>query len=138
MGARGIGIDTVHVPEFRGQVDEPGSAFVEGTFTAREIVASSDRADGDRARHLAVRFAAKEAFLKAWACLFWGEPMRVEPPVDMREIEIETDAWGRPRLLLSGAIGRALEASGPVQTMVSMSHDGPNAVAVVILESADA
>lgn len=137
MRARGIGIDTVHLPDFRNQVDEPGSAFVEGTFTTREIAASSGRADNDRARHLAVRFAAKEALLKAWACMFWGEPMRVPPPVDMREIEVESDVWGRPRLRLSGAIGQAVEASGPLQVMVSMSHDGPSAVAVVILESID-
>ncbi|MCC6620735.1 MAG: holo-ACP synthase [Deltaproteobacteria bacterium] len=126
----GIGIDVVHLPSFRDQLVDPGSAFVAGTFTRAEIAASEGRADGDPARHLAARFAAKEAFLKAWASMHWGEALRLEPPIDLREIEVELDAWGRPRLVLTGAVARTI---GPVRALVSMSHDGPIATAIVQL-----
>jgi holo-[acyl-carrier protein] synthase len=131
VSVQGIGIDTVHLPTFGEQLADTRSDFVVGTFTRAEIATCEGRADGDRTRHLAVRFAAKEAFLKAWACAHWGEPLVLEPPIDLREIEVECDAWGRPRLVLTGAVRRAI---GDVNARVSMSHDGPTAMAVVLLE----
>ena len=132
--ATGLGIDTVYLPDFREQLADPASGFVRGTFTAAELACSESRPSRDPARHLAARFAAKEAFLKAWDSAFWGR----NPPIEvasLRDIEIVSDAWGRPSLAFHGAVAVAL---GPdVAAHVSLSHDGPNAVAVVVLSFTD-
>lgn len=125
-----MGIDTVYLPDFREQLADVSSGFVAGTFTAAEIACAETRPSHDPARHLAARFAAKEAFLKAWDSTFWGRNPPMEQ-VDLREIEIVCDAWGRPSLVLHGKVAAALGAH--VKAHVSLSHDGPNAVAVVVL-----
>ena len=38
----GIGIDLVHVPDFRAQLDVPGTRFVDGTFTGAEQQTCTD------------------------------------------------------------------------------------------------
>jgi len=125
-----MGIDLVYMPDFREQLADPSSSFVAGTFTAAEIASAENRPSQDPPRHLAARFAAKEAFLKAWDSTFWGRHPPLER-VDLREIEIVCDAWGRPSMVLHGAVAARL---GPdVTANVSMSHDGPNAIAVVAL-----
>lgn len=128
--ATGLGIDMVYLPDFREQLADGASGFISGTFTAAEIACADSRPGHDPARHLAARFAAKEAFLKAWDSAFWGR----NPPLEvasLRDIEVVSDAWGRPSLALHGAVAAAL---GPeVTSNVSLSHDGPNAVAVVVL-----
>jgi len=125
-----IGIDTVYLPGFRDQLADRASTFVQGTFTQAERALAQSCHDRDPARHLAVRFAAKEAFLKAWDSSYWGR----KPPlaaVDLRDIEVVSDAWGRPALAFHGSVAAAL---GPgAVAKVSLSHDGPNAVAVVAL-----
>ena len=128
-----VGIDTVHLPSFRDQLADPASAFVLGTFTAAERVASAHRPSGDVARHLAARFAAKEAFVKAWDGAYWGKEPLIER-ADLGEIEVVSDPWGRPALQLHGAVAAAVAKLGPVRACVSLSHDGDHAVAVVTLE----
>lgn len=129
----GIGVDHVSLPEFREQLSDGASSFVEGTFTAGERRGCEGRASGDPGRHLAARFAAKEAFIKAWSGSRWGLSP-VLGSVDMRDIEVETDRWGRPRLVLRGELESAVVADGPYRLHVSLTHDGPTAAATVILE----
>ena len=80
-------------------------------------------------RHLAARFAATEAFIKAWSSSRWGSPPLLRS-VDMREIEVIQDPWGRPSLRLHGDVARA---AGRLDAHLSLSHDGGVAVAFVIL-----
>ena len=127
-----IGIDMVFLPDFRAQLADPASAFATGTFTRAELAAAEARAGGDPAPHLAARFAAKEAFLKAWDGLFWGRTPPLER-VDLRDIEVVSDAWGRPSLALHGAVAATFRQD--LSARVSLSHDGPNAIAVVTLSS---
>ncbi len=127
MTIRGIGVDLVDVDSFAKQLDQPGTAF-ERNFTAGELADARDRRT-DPARHLAVRWAAKEAVIKAWsASLFGAGPVLDE--VVHHEIEVVTDAWGRPRIRLHGDVARHL-AAGDLH--VSLSHDGNMAIAYVIL-----
>ena len=63
MGIVGVGIDLVSITEFAGQVDQPGTVFSE-TFTPGERRDASDKSSS-AARHLAARWAAKEAVIKA-------------------------------------------------------------------------
>lgn len=65
MGIVGVGIDLVSIPDFAEQVDQPGTVFAE-TFTPGERRDASDKSSS-AARHLAARWAAKEAVIKAWS-----------------------------------------------------------------------
>lgn len=126
-----VGVDVVDLPAFRAQLEDPASRFATQTFTESERVSSSLRPGADPARHLAARFAAKEAFLKAWDGAFWGRPPPLEGPVDLREIEVVSDPWGRPTLSFHGRVADLLPRA--LETSISLSHDGPVAIAVVHL-----
>jgi holo-[acyl-carrier protein] synthase len=122
-----LGVDLVDVPAFAEQLSDTASGFVAHTFTARE----QRTAKGD-ARRLAARFAAKEAFVKAWSGSRFGQPPLLGE-IDLREIEVVDDGYGRPGIRLHGALA---DAVGPVATHLSLSHDGAAAIAFVMLERA--
>ncbi|OBK21460.1 holo-ACP synthase [Mycobacterium asiaticum] len=129
MGIVGIGIDLVSIPDFAEQVDQPGTVFA-ATFTPGERRDASDKSSS-AARHLAARWAAKEAVIKAWS----GSRFAQRPvlPKDIyRDIEVVTDMWGRPRVRLSGEIAKHL---ADVTIHVSLTHDADTAAAVAILET---
>jgi holo-[acyl-carrier protein] synthase len=126
-------MDIVEIAGFRRQLADVASCFADQTFTAQERQVASRRPSGDPAQHLAARFAAKEALIKAWSSLRVGRPPALAH-VDMREIEVICDAWGRPTLRLHGNVARLLAGA---QTRLSMSHDGGFASATVLLYPSD-
>ena len=130
----GIGIDLVDIDAFRDQLADPASSFVDGTFTLNEQEACQERPGRDPARHLGARFAAKEAFIKAWSGSNWSQEPALKH-IDMREVEVVQDHHRRPRLKLHGRVAQALEKLGPHQLHVSLTHDGSSAGAVVVLET---
>ena len=90
----------------------------------------------EEARHLAARWAAKEAFVKAWSAALHGSPP-VMGHVAWHEIEIVSDPWHRPGIALHGEAARAFaESVGRARIHVSLSHDGPMAAAQAIVEAA--
>jgi holo-[acyl-carrier protein] synthase len=136
MGTRGIGIDLVAVEPFAAQLAAPGSAFAERTFTAGELRAAAAGAGGS-AQHLAGRFAAKEAFVKAFSGARPGRAP-VQPDMDWRDVEVRSDGWGRPVLVLHGRLAEAVRAAlGPVALHVSITHEPATAAAVVLIEDED-
>lgn len=126
----GVGTDLVALDAFRAQLGVPGTAFVEGTFTEGEVREARSRPDGDVGRHLAARFAAKEAFVKAWDGSNFGLPP-VKHRADLREIEVVCDAWGRPSIRTHGHVAQVTVG---LLAHVSLTHDGDLASAVVVLE----
>lgn len=135
MSVLGTGIDVVAVEAFREQLSVAASGFVAATFTDAEQ-RDAARPAGDPVARLAARFAAKEALVKAWSGARLGRPPALAA-VDVREIEVRLDPWGRPSLHLHGAVRRALLDLGangaPPVAHVSLSHDGGVATAVVVL-----
>lgn len=127
MSILGVGVDLVFVPDFATQLDEPGTRFGQ-VFTPGERADAHSRGT-DLARHLAVRWAAKEAVIKAWSDALHGRPPVLSESVH-RDIEVVCDAWGRPRIRLFGDVGAHLSAD---QLRVSLSHDGDYAIAYVLL-----
>lgn len=132
-----LGTDLVHVPGFAQQLREPGTRFGEA-FTAAERRAARRRAEvsGQEAQHLAGRWAAKEAFIKAWSAGLYGSPnpVAVEDLV-WQYIEVVSDQWGRPGLRLHEPLASAVaESVGEVHWSVSLSHDGEYATATVLGE----
>lgn len=134
MGIRAVGIDLVAVDGFAEQLGSVGSAFAEQTFTARELRAASGHAGA--AQRLAGRFAAKEAFVKAFSSARPGHAP-VLPDMDWREVEVIPDAWGRPVLTLHGALAAAVDSTlGPIDLHLSVTHEPTMAAAVVVIEAA--
>ena len=135
MTVLGVGVDLVHVPSFADQLDQPGSEFAE-VFSPGERRDANGRTT-DAARHLAARWAAKEAVVKAWSSSIYGTaPVMDAGAVDggaLRLIEVVTDAWGRPRIRLHGEIAKHLEGC---MVEISLSHDGDYATAYAVLHHA--
>lgn len=129
----GVGLDVVDVAGFAEQLGDEASGFVEATFRPAELRTVSPDPER-RAWHLAGLFAAKEAFVKAWSASRRGRPPLLAT-VDLREIEVVDDGFGRPGLRLHGEVRQALAEPGPPTMHVSISHDGGVAAATVILES---
>ncbi|HEY5522055.1 MAG TPA: holo-[acyl-carrier-protein] synthase [Desulfuromonadaceae bacterium] len=123
----GIGTDIVAIERFQRFMDTGNSAIIERLFTPAERSRCGSRRDV--ASCLAARFAAKEAFLKAL-----GTGLR--DGISWQEIEVSNNALGKPELSLSGKAAEFFEANKLVSVQLSMSHDGGNAIAMVVLESA--
>lgn len=136
MSTLSVGLDVVNTERFATQLADEASGFVDGTFTGAEQKA----AEGPRrAERLAVRFAAKEAFVKAWSSARSGRTP-TESGVNLREIEVVDDGYGRPGIHLHGAAADAIgnlakEIGVMVRIHVSLSHDPPVASAVVVLDA---
>lgn len=124
-------MDLVHVPTFAEQFAQPGSRFpLIFSVGERADAVARDLSQDQLVRFWAARWAAREALIKAWSGALFG----LEPPLDdevLSQIEVATDVWGRPRLLLRDDVALALEG---LSTHLSLSHDADYATAYVVLE----
>src|SRR5438105_720553 len=106
----------------------PSSARTTGDAPTR--VCWPDSADWPRrspaARHLAARWAAKEAVIKAWSGSRFSQRPVLREDIH-RDIEVITDMWGRPRVRLTGDIAKHLK---DVTIHVSLTHEADTAAAV--------
>ncbi|WP_026918836.1 holo-ACP synthase [Gordonia shandongensis] len=128
MSIVGIGIDLVTISEFADQLGRPGTTLP-ARFTVGERRDSAERT-GDDARHLAARWAAREAVIKAWSSSRFGLPPLL-PESAVNDVEVLSDAHGRPRIRLHGEIADALAGC---RIHVSLTHDGDTAGAVAVIE----
>ncbi|HVQ76869.1 MAG TPA: holo-ACP synthase [Candidatus Binatia bacterium] len=128
-GIRGIGVDLAQIPRMRRVLERWEERFLQRVFTEREIAYCRRRRDP--VPHLAARFAAKEAVLKA---LGTGLQMGV----NWREIEVCRERGQAPTVVLSGRCRALAEALGAERVLVSLTHDGDYALAEVILVGSDA
>jgi len=125
----GIGIDAVDVGRFRAVLDRrPG--LLDRVFTAAERADAAGRADP--AEHLAARFAAKEAVMKALGTGIGG--------FALRDVEVVrrggTGATrGAPSLRLSDRAAALAAARGVGRWHVSLTHTGQLAMAMVLAEA---
>jgi holo-[acyl-carrier protein] synthase len=129
----GLGVDVVSVEAFDQLLAVKDSAFRRDTFTARELQYAEEKALGKPSQHLAARFAAKEAALKALdqaAGLARVEPGRLP----LTDLEVVRDSRGRPALALHDAAASLATAVAADRVLLSLSHDGDAAVAVVVFE----
>lgn len=117
----GCGIDVVEIDRFARVVKRSGEAFLRRVFTDGERRYA--RQFRDELVHLAARFAAKEAVVKAMA--------QVDPrhPLMIHDVEVCNDAHGRPSIRLRGDRPN----SGTPMIAVSLSHAKRVAVASAIV-----
>ena len=118
----GVGTDLVSVPRLRRAVGR-WDRLLTRLFTEAEVAECRRRADP--APHLAARFAAKEACLKALR-IGWGGGIR------WREVEVAGGGAGPPHLLLAGVAAARATALGVRQTHLSLAHEGEYALAFVV------
>ncbi|MDO9307575.1 MAG: holo-[acyl-carrier-protein] synthase [Deltaproteobacteria bacterium] len=121
----GIGVDIAATDRFQRFLDQGNNALLERLFTSAELSTCRNRKDA--ASCFAARFAAKEAFLKAL-----GTGLR--DGISWHDIEVVNDKLGKPELTLSGRAAELYQARSLRNALLSMSHDGGHAVAMVVLE----
>ena len=119
----GIGTDIVKIDRIRSAAEKWGDSFVEKILTKREI--SYCNGKNDPYPSLAVRFAAKEALIKA---------IGGEVPVRMKDIEVLNDSKGRPSIKVSNQLEVFFEEKKIARCHLSLSHEKEFGVASVVLE----
>lgn len=120
----GIGIDLVRIERLKKTIEKWGDSFLDRVFTKNEQEYSYSHIMPYP--HLAGRFGAKEAFLKAIGT-GWGKGIR------WKDIEIVRDENGRPRINVYGNLNDILIKKGIKDILVSISHERDYAIAQVIL-----
>jgi holo-[acyl-carrier protein] synthase len=125
----GSGIDVVEIARVERALARDHGRFAARVFTARE------RAFCERfarpAPHFALRFAAKEAVMKAVGT-GWARGVR------WADIEVVPDATGGPALELHGAVAALAARRGTARAHLAFSRSRSHALAVVLLEGRDA
>jgi holo-[acyl-carrier protein] synthase len=107
-----VGIDAVEVGRLE-QVVGDDARRQERLFTAGELAYCRQRRRCGE--HLAARFAAKEAVLKAFGT---GISQRMR----WTEVEVVNEQSGRPRVVLGGAVAAFAERNGLRELEVSLTH----------------
>jgi holo-[acyl-carrier protein] synthase len=117
MPEPGLGLDLVDIDRLERALDRR-PRLAERLFTAAELDFAAARRRP--ARHLAVRFAAKEAAIKALGA-----------PLAPRQVEVLGGGSTPPRLVLHGhAAELAIERE--VELQVALTHTDDTAAAVVL------
>jgi len=111
----GIGVDMIEVARVQKAI-ERNPRFVDKVFSPTELAYSEGKKN--KFQHLAARFAAKEAFIKAMG-----------RAVPWTAVEVVNLPSGQPTLAVRD--GRDY---GFTRAQVSLSHLAEHAVAVVVLE----
>ncbi|MBG0766512.1 holo-ACP synthase [Sphaerochaeta halotolerans] len=117
----GIGVDVVNIQRMERLSDHVKSRI----FHPRELDEAKTMAKEVQAEFLAGRFAAKEALGKALGIGL--------AHLSLQDIWVERAASGKPELHCKG---RAQELVGKRTAMLSISHDDPVAIAMVVLVGA--
>jgi holo-[acyl-carrier protein] synthase len=124
----GIGVDLALITRIRQVMERWDERFLQRVFTDEEIAYCRRRRDP--AQHLAARFAAKEATLKA---LGTGLSMGVR----WRELEVRRERGQAPTMELHGRCRALARAKGGERVLLSLTHDGDYAMAQAMLIGAE-
>lgn len=120
----GIGIDIIRIKRMREIVEKWGDKFLNRVFTKTEVTYCYKNKNPYLS--LAVRFAAKEALIKA---------VGSEIPVSLTDIEVISTDNGKPSLKLKGKLDLYLKTKLINKAHLSLSHEHEYGVACVILET---
>lgn len=128
MAIVGLGIDLAPVDRIARMRVRHGDRFLDRIFTPEEqayALGRPRRLD----EHLAARFAAKEAVLKA---LGTG----LTEGIRWTDIAVARSSSGEPQIVLAGAAAGVAERLGARRWHLSLSHAGGMAAASVVAEDA--
>jgi holo-[acyl-carrier protein] synthase len=125
MSVIGIGVDLVECARIQHSLDRFGEKFLHRVFTDGEIEYSMSMKFP--ARHLAARFAAKEAVSKAFGT-------GIGKAMGWRNIDIRKKPSGEPFLVFSGSAQEFATKRGVTSALITLSHTEHHAVACVVLD----
>ena len=123
----GIGTDIVNIKRMEKIFIKKNNNFKNRIFSKREILYCENKKKSYS--YYAKRFAAKEAFTKAL-----GTGIRKD--VNLKNIEISNNEYGKPFILLKGRLAKYLKKkvkNKKYDIYLSLSDDKPWAQATVIL-----
>lgn len=128
----GLGLDIVHVPDFAQRLKD--EFFIAATFTVRERAYCDAQPGALRQTHAyAGRYAAKEALAKALDQA--RGLLQVDAPGGgLDSIEVLPTTAGPPRFVLHQRIDQWLQQHRLRPPLLTISHDGPVAAAIVLVE----
>lgn len=130
----GLGLDVVDIQMMAEKCfGNPLGGFRENNFTEGEIRYAQEHYPKNPIESLSVRWAAKEAFIKALDMANLGHE-RLIPQVNNHDIEIVSDSQNRPSIVLYRQVKQVATQLGVKRVSLSLSHDGNYGAAVVILE----
>lgn len=121
----GTGVDIVSVDRVRRVLARQRARFTERVFTPEEQEYCNTHRDP--APHYAVRFAAKEALLKALGTGWTGG-------IRWIDVEVRREEGKAPVIRIHGEAARIAAEMEVRAIHVSLSHSDENAVATVVLE----
>jgi holo-[acyl-carrier protein] synthase len=119
----GIGIDLIKIARMKSVTDKWGKKFLTRVFTDREIAYCFERKEPHLS--LAVRFAAKEAVIKA---------IGSEIFVPLTDIEILNFDNGKPLIQAKGNLKTFFNEKSIISCHLSLSHEKEFGIACVVLE----
>jgi holo-[acyl-carrier protein] synthase len=119
----GVGIDIVKVSRLKEMSKKWQDKFFQRVFTEREIAYC--RGKRNPYLSLSVRFAAKEAVIKAIGSRAF---------IDMTDIEVINSDTGKPSIIVEGKLKEFFEEEGIRHCHLSLSHEREYGVAYVVLE----
>jgi len=122
----GSGVDVVEIGRIERALERTGDRFARRVFTPAEL--ADCRRHRAPARQLALRFAAKEAAMKALGT-GWGGG------VGWHDLEVVRDAGGGgPSLRFHGGAAERARASRGLRARLALGCSRSHALAVVLLE----
>ncbi|PYI62233.1 MAG: holo-[acyl-carrier-protein] synthase, partial [Verrucomicrobia bacterium] len=113
MSVIGIGVDLVECMRIRRSIDRFGDRFLRRVFTDGEIEYSMSMKFPER--HLAARFAGKEAVAKAFGT-------GIGKAMGWRNIDIRKKGNGEPFLVFSGPAQELAAKRGVTSALITLSH----------------
>jgi len=119
----GIGVDIIKIERMRSAVEKWGRRFLERIFTEDEIRYCYERKEPYLS--LAVRFAAKEALIKA---------IGAEVFVPLTDIEVTNNSDGMPAIRARGKLKDFIKDKSITHCHLSLSHEKEFGIAFVVLE----
>ncbi len=119
----GVGCDIIEIERISQAIEK--TAFIKRVFASVEITYCQSRGT-QAAASFAVRFAAKEAVLKAFGTGLRGGRMQ--------EIIIINDDVGKPQVKLQGFFAALATQLGVQKINISLSHARNLAMAYVVME----
>ncbi len=125
MSVLGIGVDLVECARIERSIERFGEKFLHRVFTDGEIAYSMSMKFP--ARHLAARFAAKEAVSKAFGT-------GIGKAMGWRNIDVQKKPSGEPFLVFSGPAQELAAKRGVTSALITLSHTEHHAMASVVLE----
>ena len=125
MSVIGIGVDVIECSRIQHSIERFGDRFLHRVFTDGEIEYSMSMKFPER--HLAARFAGKEAVAKAFGT-------GIGKATGWRNIDIRKKESGEPFLVFSGPAETFAAERGVTSALITLSHTENYAVACVVLE----